>query len=56
MKTIKCPKCGSSQVWGLYREDDYSAIWEPVNSPTSSCDPDEYDKFECEDCDYRWEE
>lgn len=39
-----------------YGEDGYEPYWawEPANSKTS-LEPQLYDRFSCEDCNYKWE-
>ena len=53
---VKCPKCGSTNIFGLYW-DEYRGEpcqeWEPVNS-TLSLDPQMYEKLSCEDCHHEW--
>ena len=58
---IICPNCHSINIFGMYKdvyygEDGYEPYWtwEPANSKTS-LEPQLYDRFSCEDCNYKWE-
>lgn len=61
MPKVTCPNCGSSNVSGLYWEEDWSdgegeryPMWELVNTQTSM-PPYAYETFQCEDCDEMWD-